>query len=225
MLNISHEAADTLSGEFRFTIIAVLNFRKAELNEELYAKIYGPESGVVTEEQFREKLAAEISGQLSQSSDQKFAFDARETLLETVKFDLPEEFLKRWLKEVNKEMTEEQIEKDFGAFTRDLRWQLIRNSLIRQQELNVTEEEVSDLARQIAISQFRQYGLYDLPEEHLASYVKKILEKEEDREKIVRRLFDDKVFAMIREKAGITEKEISSDEFGALVKNNAETEE
>ena len=225
MLNISHEAADTLSGEFRFTLRAVLNFRKAELNEELYTKIYGPESGVITEEQFREKLAAEISGQLAQSSDQKFAFDARETLLDTVKFDLPEEFLKRWLKEVNKEMTEDQIEKDFDAFTRDLRWQLIRNSLIRQQELNVSEEEVSDLARQIAISQFRQYGLYDLPEEHLATYVKKILEKEEDREKIVRRLFDDKVFAMIREKAGITEKEISSDEFGALVKNNAETEE
>ena len=150
--------------------------------------------------------------------------DARENLLNTKEINLPEEFLKRWLKEVNKEMDDEQIEKDFPAFTRDLRWQLIKNSLIRDHEIRVEEEEVTALARQIAISQFQQYGIYQIQDEHLEAYVKRILESEEDRERMVRRLFEDKVFATIREKATIVEKEVSSDEFGAMMRNTTEEE-
>ena len=82
----------------------------------------------------------------------------------------------------------------------------------------------SALARQIAISQFQQYGIYQIQDEHLEAYVKRILESEEDRERMVRRLFEDKVFAAIREKATIVEKEVSSDEFGAMMRNTPEEE-
>ncbi|HOY50335.1 MAG TPA: trigger factor [Prolixibacteraceae bacterium] len=225
MLNISHEAAEELSGNFSFTVRSVLNFRKADLNDELYTKIYGPDSGIATEEEFRSRLATEIAAQLAHSSDQKFAFDARESLVSDVQFDLPETFLRRWLREVNKEMTDEQIDKDFDGFLKDLRWQLIKNKLIRDHEINVTEEEVTDMARTIAVSQFRQYGINDLPAEMLENYVKQILGKEEDRERLVRRLFEDKVFAVIREKGTIAEKEVSSDEFSKLAGNKEETEE
>jgi trigger factor len=224
MLNISHEAAEQVEGDFSFTIRSILDFQKAELNEELYKKVYGEESDIATEEKFREQVSEEIARNLSRSSDQKFAMDARENLLNTNEINLPEEFLKRWLKEVNKEMDDEQIEKDFPAFTRDLRWQLIKNSLIRDHEIRVEEEEVTALARQIAISQFQQYGIYQIQDEHLEAYVKRILESEEDRERMVRRLFEDKVFATIREKATIVEKEVSSDEFGAMMRNTTEEE-
>jgi trigger factor len=225
MLNISHEDADELSGNFSFTVRSVLNFRKAEINEELFTKIYGPESGVTTSEEFRSRLAAEIAVHLAQSSDQKFALDARESLVSAIHPELPEEFLRRWLREVNKEMTDEQIEKDFDGFLQDLRWQLIKNKLIRDHEINVTEEEVTGLARQVALSQFRQYGINDLPDDLLGGYVKKIMEKEEDRERLVRKLFEDKVFALIKEKGSITEKAVTSEEFSELLGNKGESEE
>ncbi len=224
LLNISHEAAEELNSDFRFTVRSVLNFKKADLTEDLYKKIYGPETDILTEEQFRERLALEISQNLAQSSDRKFALDARDILVGNIQFDLPEDFLKRWLKEVNQEMTEEQISKDFGDFTKDLRWQLIKNSLIREHEIGITDEEVEAMAREIAVSQFRQYGIYQLPDEHLDSYVKKILEKEEDKEKIIRRLFDEKVISLVREKGTVVEKEVTSEEFGAFFRKSEEEE-
>jgi len=122
MLNISHEVAETVDGDFSFTIRSILDFQKAELNEELYKKVYGEDTEITTEAQFRERLTDEIARNLSRSSDQKFAVDVRDNLVNSIDITLPEEFLKRWLKEVNKEMDEEQIEKDFPGFTKDLRW-------------------------------------------------------------------------------------------------------
>jgi trigger factor len=224
MLNISHEEADILNGNFSFTISNILEFQKAEMNEELYKKIYGPETEITTEEQFKERLTEEISLNLAHSSNQKFAVDTQENLINHIKFDLPEEFLKRWLREVNKEMTDEQIENDFPNFTKDLRWQLIKNSIIRDHELQVTEEEITLYARQIAVSQFQQYGIYQIQDEHLNNFVKRILEKEDDREKIIRRIFDDKVISTVKEKAAVVEKEVTSEEFRALMNINEEQE-
>jgi trigger factor len=225
MLNISHEAAEDLNSNFSFKISQILNFRKAELNEELFKKIYGEDAGIATEEQFKERLSEEIAQNLAHSSDQKFEKDARENLIQALPFDLPEVFLKRWLKETNNEITEEQIEKDFPGFTKDLRWQLIKNSIIKEHNLKVEEEEIAFFARQIAISQFQQYGIFEIPEDQLNNYVKKLMEKEEDKERIMRRLFDGKVFQVVRQEANIVLKEVSSAEFSAMFNNSSETEE
>jgi trigger factor len=224
MLNISHEEAEKLDSDFSFTITSILDFYKADLNEELFRKIYGEESKISTIEQFKEKIGEEIALNLARSSNQKFAFDTRDSLVNTIKFDLPEAFLRRWLKEVNKEMTDEQIDHDFPGFTRDLRWQLIKNSIIRDHELKVSDEEIELVARQIALSQFQQYGIYQVQEEHLTNFVKRMLEKDEDRESIVRRIFDDKVISVVKEKAAVVEKEVTSDEFRAMANNNEEQE-
>jgi trigger factor len=224
MLNISHEDAEKLDSNFSFSIAGILDFQKAELNEELFKKIYGPDTEIMSVEQFKEHLSEEISINLAHSSDQKFAVDTRDTLIKEIRFDLPEEFLKRWLKEVNKEMTEEQIESDFPNFTKDLRWQLIKNSIINDHTLNVTEEEIAFFARQIAISQFQQYGIFQPQEDQLNILVKRILEKEEDRDRIIKRIYDDKVITLVKEKAVIVEKEVTSDEFRTMINNNPEQE-
>jgi len=80
------------------------------------------------------------------------------------------------------------------------------------------------MARNIALSQFQQYGIFQVRDEILANYVNKILEKEEDRERIVRRLFEEKVFILIKDKVTIAEQEVSSEEFTALIQNNVETD-
>jgi trigger factor len=225
MLNITHEEAEKLEGNFSFTITEILEFREAELNEALFKKIYGNESDITTLEQFKVRLSEEITLNLNSTSNQKFAVDAREKLINTIQFELPEEFLKRWLKETNKELSDEQIEKEFPDFTKDLRWQLIKSSIIKEHEIQVTEEEIAFLARQIAISQFQQYGIYQLQDEHLDNYVKKLLEKEEDRERIIRRILDNKVISVVREKAVVVEKEVTSNEFKALANINTDQED
>lgn len=215
-LNISHEAAETLESDFRAVIQTVQDFENAELNEELYKKLFGEETEVTTEEQFREKLSENISVSLENTSKQRFEFDARKALVDSVSVELPEAFLKRWLMETNKELPEDKLEEDFPDFLEDLKWQLIKNTIIRENEINVSEDETFNMAKSVAMSQYQQYGIYNIADEHLESFAHKILEREEERERIVRRIFELKVYDIIREKVNLNEKEITAEEFKAL---------
>ena len=220
MLNISHEEADELNSEFRFTITEILKFEKAELNEDFYKKIYGEETEVKTEEDFRNKIKEEIAANLVQSSDHKFALDTRDTLVEKTDMELPEAFLKRWLLATNKELTEEQLESDFDSFIKDLQWQLIKDSIVKENELKVTPEETEDFAKQLARAQYNQYGIYDIPEEQIESFAKMIMEKPEESDRIYRKLYEDKVIDLVKDKVTLQEKEVSQEEFSEMMNQN-----
>lgn len=218
MLNISKEEAEVLNSEFRFTVTEVLQFERAELNEELFKKLYGEETEVKTNEDFRAKIKEEIAANLVYSSDYKFAIDAREILVEKNNIVLPEAFLKRWLVAINKELTIEQIENDFEPFIKDLEWQLIKDSIAKENELQVSPEETEDFAKQMARAQYNQYGIYDIPDEQLDSFAKMLLEKPEEKERIYKKLYEDKVIAVVKEKVTLTEEEVSQEQFNEMMK-------
>jgi trigger factor len=142
----------------------------------------------------------------------------RDALVEKVNPELPEEFLKRWLKEANKDVTDEQIEKDFNGFMKDLRWQLIKDSIIKENELKVEEAEAFGLAKQIAQAQYSQYGIYDAPEDQLESFAKMILEKPEEKERLYNKLLEDKVIGVVKGKVTVENKEVTREEFEEMAK-------
>lgn len=218
MLNISKEEAEGLNSEFRYTITEILQFEKADLNEELFKKLFGDETEIKTIEDFRAKIKEDIAANLVYQSDYKFTIDARDTLLEKNEVTLPEAFLKRWLMATNKELTEEQLEKEFEPFIADLKWQLIKDSIAKENELAVSPEETEVFAKQMALAQFRQYGINDAPEEQLASFAKMMLEKPEEKKRIYSKLREDKVIAVVKEKVTINESEVSQEEFNEMMK-------
>lgn len=218
MLKIKQEEADTLNSNFCFTINEVLRFEKAELNEDVFKKLYGEETDVKTVEDFRNRIKSEIEGNLTYSSNHKFSIDAHDKLVEQTNLILPEAFLKRWLIAVNKELSVEQIENEFGGFIIDLKWQLIKEAIIKDNDINVTAQETQAFAIQMARAQYNQYGIYDIPEEQLESFAKRILEKPEENERIYKRLFEDKVIKVVKEKVTIHETEVSQEEFNEMMK-------
>ena len=219
MLNISHEAAETLSGNFKFTIVEVLHFEKAELNQDMFSKIYGEDSGISTEEEFRARIKSEIEENFVYSSNYKFAIDSRDSLLKAIQFDLPEAFLKRWIKATNEKMTDEQIESDFDHFMIDLKWQLIKDRIVKDNELKINEEDVRALAKEMAAAQFRQYGLNNVEDEHLENYANHMLQNEEERRKLVSRKQEDVIVATIKDKVTLDLKEVSYEEFNKMIEN------
>jgi trigger factor len=219
MLNISHEAAEDLSGNFSFTIIEVLHFEKAELNEDLFKKIYGEDCGIATEEEFKAKVKAEIEENFVYSSNYKFALDSRDNLIKAIPFTLPEAFLKRWIKATNEKMTDEQIDGDFDNFMTDLKWQLIKDRIVRDNDLKITEEDVRALAKEMAAMQFRQYGLNNVGDEHLENYANHMLKNEDERRKLVARKQEDVIVATIKDKVTLDVKEVSYDEFNKMLEN------
>jgi len=218
MLNIKPEEAETLESEFRFTIKEILQFENAVLNEELFKKLYGEETEVKTIEDFRARIKEEIAGNLVYSSDHKFTLDTRNSLVEKTEMELPEAFLKRWLIAVNKELTLEQIENDFDGFILDLKWQLIKDVIAKENEIQVTPEETVEFAKKMALAQYQQYGIHDVPEEQLESFANMMLEKQEEKERIYKKLHEDKVVAVVKEKVTLDETEVSQEEFNEMMK-------
>ena len=129
-----------------------------------------------------------------------------------------EAFLKRWLIAINKELTAEQIESEFESFINDLKWQLIKNVIIKDNQINVTDREAKAFATQMARAQYNQYGIFDIPEEQLESFSKRILEKPEENERVFKRLYESKVIKVVKEKVSLLETEVSQEEFNEMIK-------
>ncbi len=217
MLNISHEEAEKIEGNFKFTIIEVLRFKKAELNEDLFKKVLGDDTEVKTEEEFKASIKNDIEDSLKYSSDYKFALDTRDALVEKTKMELPNDFLKRWLLAANKELNQEQIENEYDNFIIDLKWQMIKDKLIKENEVTVTEEDLKAMAKEMAKMQFRQYGMNNVPDEYLENYAEQIISKEEEKRKIFNKVQEDKLLEVIKSKVNVDIKEVSQEEFNKLL--------
>jgi trigger factor len=142
--------------------------------------------------------------------------DIKNLVLEKTEFDLPEDFLKRWLLKVNENTTQEQIEQEFASFRKDLNWQLIRNKIARDNELKITEEELIKEAENITRFQFQQYGLYYATDEQISNYAKETLKREEEAKKIADKIVEEKVILMMRELVKLEPKSISIEDFNKL---------
>lgn len=216
VLKITDEQAASLTADFELTVSKVTSFVPAELNEELFQKSLGGVSEVTTIEQFREKLAEDLKANLAYSSEYRFLVDAKEALVNYVGMKLPEEFLKRWLVYSNEKITKEQVEEEFGHFVKDLEWTLIKNKISRENQLQVAEADVVALAKESALMQFRQYGMFNVPDEYLDNYAKSILKNEEERHRLIEKKSESLVLEFIKVNGEIDHKSVTQKEFDDL---------
>jgi trigger factor len=216
LLKVGKEELENQSLLFQLTIGEITRWEKAEINQELFDKAFGA-GQVSSEEEFRNKLKAEIEKAYAQNSDYKLFLDTKKKMVSRFETDLPEEFIKRWLVESNQgKLTMEELEKDFPKVKDDLKWQLIQDSLIRQFELKVEPSEVEELAKQQIMMQFQQYGMADIPEEHLHNYALEMLKKEQDRRRLYEQKFQEKITDLVKGEARIEEKKVKEEDFARL---------
>ncbi len=216
MLKIDKEVAKNVTGDFNFEILKVERFDKAEINQDLYDKAFGKDK-VKSEKEFKAKLTEEIKSNFVRETDYRFLIDAKDKLVAKIDPKLPTEFLKRWLIAVNEgKFTPEQIEEEFPRFEEDLKWQLIKDTIIKENELKVEEQDILEAAKEVTAAQFAQYGLTNLPDEQLAQYAQEILKKDDERRKLYEKKFEDKVLEFIKESIKLDTKEISVEDFQKL---------
>jgi trigger factor len=217
ILHKKKEEIGTIDSDFQFTIATISLFEKAEINQELFDKIYG-EGKVTTNDEFRSKIKEEIKTNLSRESDYKFRIDVKEFFLKKIDIKLPVEFLKRWIFASNEgKYTLEQIDQDFSKFENDLRWQLIQNKIVKENDLKISDEEVFELAKEQTRMQFEQYGLFNVPDEHIVNYAQESLKREEDRRRMIERKVEEKVLEFVRETISTETKDVTTEEFDKLI--------
>ena len=217
MLNVKHEAIHNLSSEeFQFTVKNINRLTQAELDVELFDKVYG-EGNVKTLKEFRAKIKEEAEMSFVAESDRMLKNDVVSHLLEKNKFDIPDDFLKRWLVQTSEQpITLEQIESEYDMYSKSLKWQLIENKVNEKYDIKIEQEEIITHAKNLISGQMIQYGQPVLDDEKLNEIADSILKKEEERKKIVDQLYDQKSLAVYKENFKLMDKDISYDDFVKL---------
>ncbi len=218
LLKISKEEAEAVKGDFQFTVKDITNYVEPEMNQELFDQILGKDMAS-TEEEFKAKIKEDLEKTLAFESEYKFSIDAREKLMSTIDFALPEAFLKRWILMINHDndqINPETIDNDMPRYVEDLKWQLIKNEIIKANEIKIEEDDVVEVAKKSAKMQFLQYGLSNIPDEHIESYAKDMLKQEEQRRNMSETAAQEKVLAYIKGAVKLEESKLSREDFNKL---------
>jgi trigger factor len=217
MLNITHEQLhDLTSEEFQFTVKTISNLIPAELNEELFEKVYGKDS-VKTEKEFKSRIKEEAEKSYITESDRMLKNDVVSYLIDKIKFEMPDEFLKKWLVQTSEQaVTLEQIESEYDMYQKSLRWQLIENNILENFDVKVEASEVENQTASLIAMQMQQYGQPVPEQDKMNEIVASILMKEDERKKVYDQLYDQKTLEIYKENFKLTEKAISYDDFVKL---------
>ncbi len=219
VLKMKKEELKGLKPEFNFTITRIRKFVVPEINEELMTKAF-PGGEVKTMKDFDKFVDAQISAELNKESAIRFEIDFREFMIQKAKMELPGDFLKRWVYNINEgKYTMEQIEKDFPQFLDMMRWDLIRAHYAKELEISVTEEEIMAEAVDITRQQFAQYGMVGMGDDMLTDYAKQMLANKDENRRINDKVLDSKLISLLSQKVAIKDTAISVEDFGKLFEN------
>jgi len=217
ILGIDEETAADLKSNFRLTVKNINRLEEGDLNQEFFDKLFG--EGVVTDEAgFRAKIVEEIETMMNQDSERKLQNDIYKYSIDKVQFELPDEFLKRWLRATNEKLTEDELQGGYKDFAQNLKWTLIENKILKDNNIEIKYEEVFAAAKQSLDQQFRMYSPQPIAEEQLSQYAVQYLQNKENANKVFDEVKALKSLDYIKSVVTLDKKEIFYNEFKELVK-------
>ncbi|MFV0200187.1 trigger factor [Empedobacter falsenii] len=224
IFDTAEEAAQQLNTEVTeegtkvtYTIKEINKAEKAEVNQELFDKVYG-EGAVDSEEAFRNKIKEESENMYNKESDKQIINDVVAKLLETVQFDLPTEFLTKWLISSNENVTsEEQAKEELAKMDKGLRYQLIEAKIAELNNVEVNAEEVKEAAFAAIKDQLKMYGQNSIPEDTLQQIAMSALQNQEEYNRLSYQVFTDKMLDIFKNNVKLNEKEVTFDEFVDII--------
>jgi trigger factor len=212
-LKVSHDEAHHLEVEVTFTLEEVNERQGAALDQELFNKLF-PDGSVTTEQQLRNKIKEGAQHQYNEQADQHFLNTVTDYLVDNTKFDLPEAFLKKWLRTAGeKELTEQEAEEEYSRSEKGLRYQLIEGKVLDENNLHPKFEELKDFARDYIKGQLAQYGMPTDDDSYVDGIVDRVLQNREEVQRIQQQLVFKKLIDFYKENVKTEVKKVTFDEF------------
>ena len=217
MLKITHDQLHALTSDsFRFTVKQINRLAPSEFNKELFDKVYS-DGSVTNIKEFKQKVTEEAEKSFVVESDRMLKNDVVLYLVKKVKLEMPDEFLKRWLVQTSeKPLTLEQVESDYHMYSKSLKWQLLENKILENNEVKVNNEDLLSFTKELVAKQMMQYGQVPSDEKQILDIAENILKNEDERKKISEQLFDEKTLSIYKKSFKLNEKSISYDDFVKL---------
>lgn len=212
-LKVNHDDVHGLDVEVQFTIEGIDAIEKAELNQELFDKLFG-EGAVTSVEDLKAKIKEDAEAQFAQQADQKFLNDVTDFLIESTKFDLPAEFLKRWIQTVGETpLTPEQAEEEYAKSEKGLRYQLIENKVIADNDLQIQFEELKDFTSGLIKRQMAQFGQLNPSDEEVDGIVARVLSNQDEIKRVSDQVMSQKMLSLFKDKVKAKVKEVNYQDF------------
>ena len=212
-LGIQKEKAEKLNIEVSFTIEEINERESANLDQELFDKLFGKDA-ITSEKELRERIKEDSEKQFEQQADQKLLNDVTERLIETIKFDLPSGFLKKWIQTTGeKSLSEEEANDEYEKSEKGLRYQLIEGKIIKDNGIEIQFDELKEFAKGFIKSQMAQYGQLNPQEEELDNIATRVLGNQEEVKRLSEQLMSQKLISLYKEKANLKKKEVTYDNF------------
>lgn len=221
LLNVTeNDDASTIGEEFEATINKVNRIQPAALDQAFFDKYFG-EGNVKSEEEAKAFMEKDIVKYYDKQAEALLFRDFQDNFLEANSIELPDAFLKRWLKASNENATDELIEKEYDSFAKNLRWSLIRGKMVKDFEVKVEEEEILENFK----DQVRGYFGGSADELIVLNTANRLMEDEQQVNRTYETLLADKLFDVIREKVEVTDEKIKSEDFDNIIKEAREAAE
>jgi trigger factor len=212
-LGITAEKAEKLDIEVSFTIEEVNEREPAKLDQELFDKLFGKDV-ITSEKELKARIKKDSEKQFEQQADQKLLNDVTESFIENTKFDLPAEFLKKWIQVTGENpLTEEQAKEEYEKSEKGLRYQLIEGKIIQENGLQVQFDELKEFAKGFIKTQMAQFGHLDPKEEELENIAGRVLGNQDEVKRLSEQLMSQKLITLYKEKANLKTKEVTYDDF------------
>jgi len=212
-LGIDREKAEKLNIEVDFTVEEINEREPAELNQELFDKLFGKEE-VSSEKDLKAKIKEDSEKQFEQQADQKLLNDVTEKLIAETKFELPADFLRKWIQVSGENpLSDDQAKEEYEKSEKGLRYQLIESKILNENNLSVQFDELKEFAKGFIKSQMAQYGHLDPQEEELENIAARVMGNQDEVKRLSEQLMSQKLLTLFKEKANLKVKEISYENF------------
>ncbi len=213
LLKVGHDDVHGLDIEVDFAIETINAVELAELNQDLFDKLFGP-GNVTSLADLKTKIKEDAEIQFAQQAEQKLMGDVTDFLIENTKFDLPEEFLVKWLQTVGeKKLSTEQAKMEYARSEKGLRFQLIEGKAMAQSNIQITFEDLKAFTTNTIRQQMAQFGQINPTDEEVQGIVARVLSNQEEVKKLSDQVVADKMLQLFKEKANATEKKVTYQEF------------
>lgn len=214
MTALSDDEVKELNGEFEFTVKNVNRVDPAEMNQELFDKIFG-EGKVKSEEEFTAEYTKTFEENYNKESEYLLAHQMQEKILKDTKVEVPEEFYKKWILASNEGIKEEELEKDFENYVRDLKWTLIKNRIFEENEVKIEYADIVAYTKQMFQAQFGGMELNDEMSQNLEVMANNYLQQNngEHYMNVHNQLRTEKIMDILKQKAEISVKKVTREDF------------